>query len=107
MSRLDPQTWGNAPQFDGKTFEPERDQSRLKAQLDAVRSIMFDGRPHTLAEIAERVGAPEASVSARLRDLRKPKFGGYQIERSHVSRGLWQYRLAFPQNVQRETSAVA
>lgn len=95
MSRLDPETWTN-PHFDGKTYNPARDHSRLKAQFDAVRSFMLDGRWHTLTEIALKVGSPEASVSARLRDLRKSKFGGYKIERDHVSRGLWQYRLCFP-----------
>jgi len=41
------------------------------------------------------VQAPEASVSARLRDLRKAKFGGYRVERQRVreGRGLYHYRL--------------
>jgi len=36
---------------------------------------------------------PEASVSARLRDLRKEKFGGHVVERRAVKRGLFEYRV--------------
>ena len=91
MSRLDSTTWSQT--FDGSTFEPDRDQSRLQVQLSAVRRVMFDGRWHTLSEISKIVGAPESSVSARLRDLRKAKFGQYTIDRAHISGGLWQYRM--------------
>lgn len=83
------------PLFDGVTFNAKRDTSRLHAQLDSVRSLMFDGRWRTLSEIAEHVDAPEASVSARLRDLRKLKFGGYRVERQYVAQGLFQYRINF------------
>jgi len=54
---------------------------------------MSDGLWHTLAEMSSRLGFPEASVSARLRDLRKDKFGGRVVERRYVLNGLWEYRL--------------
>jgi hypothetical protein len=82
------------PLFDGDTFTPARDGDRLRCQLDAVRRLMSDGAWRTLAEIGAAVGAPEASASARLRDLRKPKFGGLAVEREYVRRGLFRYRLA-------------
>lgn len=84
------------PEFDGDTFEPSRDTERLTAQLESVKALMLDGRPRTLAEIAEQVHAPEASVSARLRDLRKPRFGSYVVEREHVRRGLFRYAVKPP-----------
>lgn len=80
-------------QFDGQTFIQWRDHERLSHQLAIVRSVMADGRPHTLAELAEAAGASVASVSARCRDLRKAKFGGHCIERSYVANGIWQYRM--------------
>lgn len=83
----------DAPDFDGETYERERDHDRLHAQLYRVKLVLLDGKWHTLAEIAARTGDPEASVSARIRDLRKAKFGGYEIEREYVSKGLWQYRM--------------
>jgi hypothetical protein len=79
--------------FDGKTFDRERDGSRLGAQLAAVRRAMEAEEWVTLAHLALLVDAPEASVSARLRDLRKPRHGGLIVERRYVSRGLWEYRI--------------
>ena len=81
--------------FDGKTYERDRDQSRLALQLGAVKRLMADGAWRTLSQIAARVDAPEASLSARLRDLRKPKFGGHIVERRYLSDGIWQYRVTF------------
>jgi hypothetical protein len=83
--------------FDGATYNHERDSSRLGDQMLAVYCLMKDGQPRTLAQIAAITSAPEASVSARLRDLRKPRFGGYQIDREYISRGLFRYRMAVQQ----------
>ena len=78
--------------FDGRTFVQSRDGERLGKQMTAVLSHLQDGDWWTLAGLSAVTGAPEASVSARLRDLKKPRFGSHVIERRHVRRGLWQYR---------------
>ena len=78
---------------DGKTFDHARDARRLAGQHARVLSFMRSGSWHTLAEIASHTGDPEASVSARLRDLRKDRFGAHNIVREYVERGLWRYRL--------------
>lgn len=83
------------PLFDGATFEPKRDESRLKIQLAKVRRAMWDGRWHTLDELATTADAPQASVSARIRDLRKSRFGAYKVEKRYVARGLFEYRINF------------
>lgn len=86
-----------APTFDGETFDAARDGDRLRCQLHAVRTLMADGRWRTLATIAAECGYPENSIpgiSARLRDLRKPKFGAFTVERRYLHDGLWQYRVA-------------
>jgi hypothetical protein len=80
--------------FDGSTYEAARDHMRLSGQLNAVRDVMRDRQWHTLSEIAMRVGGSVPGVSARIRDLRKPKFGGHHIDREYVSSGLWRYRWA-------------
>lgn len=82
--------------FDGDTIEPERDNGRLFAQLKRVKELMSDGRWRTLADISEAVGDPPASVSARLRDLRKKRWGSLTVERRHKSKGLFEYRLVNP-----------
>lgn len=65
--------------FDGP-FLHGGDDRRLKTQLDRTLHAMRDGRPRTLTEIAALVGGSETSVSARIRDLRKKRFGGYDVE---------------------------
>lgn len=82
--------------IDGATFVEARDGKRLAKQKTAVRDVMLDGEWRTLGLIAQITGAPEASVSARLRDLRK---AGYLVERKYVARGLHQYRVT-PQSPQ-------
>ena len=81
------------PDFDGETYVRDRDHDRLWAQLGRVRKQMEDGEWHTLRDIAACCGDPEASVSARIRDLRKEKFGGHEVTRRYVADGLWEYRL--------------
>ena len=83
--------------FDGVTYEPEHDYQRLNTQMGRVFRLMSDGHWLTLREIAETVGGSEAGVSARLRDLRKEKWGGYTVQRNRrrIS-GVWEYRLILP-----------
>lgn len=80
--------------FDGKTYEPKLDRARLKGQLSAVKFLMLDHKWRTLSEIALKVGGSEAGVSARLRDLRKERFGAHTVERRRIKEsGLFEYRL--------------
>lgn len=83
--------------FGGTTYCRAIDGGRLIRQLWKVKRLMLDGRWRTLPEISEAVGAPPASVSARLRDLRKEKFGGYVVERRrrYPDSGLFEYRVVF------------
>ena len=95
--------------FDGQTLEPQ-DVPRLWSQLAAVKDLMmnnglFKGRWMTLRGIVDclyvdyDLHASEASISARLRDLRKEKFGGHVVERERLSGGLWAYRLLVSKDV--------
>ena len=79
---------------DGDTFADD-DRERLNRQARRVYRVMLDNRWHTLGEIGELTGDPEQSVSARLRDLRKARFGAHEIERRRVVGipGLWEYRM--------------
>lgn len=79
--------------FDGASYEPDQDHKRLRKQLEAVRSIMADGEYHTLAELAGKVGCETQSASARIRDLRKPRYGSETIERKRIDGGLYGYKL--------------
>ncbi|MEH2525831.1 MULTISPECIES: hypothetical protein [unclassified Bradyrhizobium] len=79
--------------FDGSTYHPGADYVRLNGQLQRVAALMEDGRFRTLREIADEAGGTEASVSARLRDFRKPKYGAREVQRERVAGGLYRYRL--------------
>lgn len=70
------------------------DNARLGEQQAHVTALMLDGKWRTLAEISAAVGAPEASVSARLRDMRKERNGAYVVERARRSAAQWEYRVA-------------
>ena len=91
-----PTLFTTAPRFDGETMDIERDDDRLRCQLKAVQTLMADGNWRTLLDIAGQCGYPESStpgLSARLRDLRKPKFGSHTVERRYLHDGLWEYRV--------------
>ena len=84
--------------FDGATYEPAKDRKRLMSQLEAVRDVMSAGTWCTISGITGllqmqyRLLASEAGVSARIRDLRKAKFGACSIERMRRG-GLFYYRM--------------
>lgn len=78
--------------FDGSTYDP-CDQRRLARQTEGVYALMHDGEWRTLAEIEHATGYPQASISARLRDLRKFRFGSHVIERRRRSPGQFEYRM--------------
>lgn len=81
------------PRFDGVTYDHAADCQRLTKQLDRVRNLMSDGLWRSLSEIAAATGDGEASVSARLRDMRKSKHGGHTVDRRRFDGGLWKYRM--------------
>ena len=87
--------------FDGQTFDYAQDHGRLKTALGRIAVLMRDGQPRTLAEIAKAAETSEAGASARLRDLRKPKWAmRYSIESvdsERVGGGLWLYSVGYYQ----------
>ena len=79
--------------FSGADYHVERDQARLSTQLERVKDAMIDGQWRSLDQIADLAQAPQTSVSAQLRNLRKPEFGSWLVDRRHIDRGLYEYRL--------------
>ena len=82
------------PRFDGSDVLQFRDALRLAGQLARVYECMKEGQWRTLGEIAALCDAPEASVSAQLRNCRKPRFGRYLVEKQYAGSGLYRYRIA-------------
>ena len=81
------------PRFDGATYSADKDQARLGAQLQRVLGVLKRGEWVTLAEIAAMTGDPEASISARVRDCRKMRFGGFEIRHRRRTDAQWEYQL--------------
>jgi len=77
--------------FGGQSYDPVKDRERLGKQLCRVMDLMIDGKPRTLRQISDATHDPEASISARLRDVRKV-FGKDSLESIRVKGGLWTYR---------------
>lgn len=68
------------------------DRKRLGRQLLLVKGVVVGAGWLTLTRIAALTGAPEASVSARLRELRSIGFT-VERQRSAPESGLWLYRI--------------
>lgn len=87
------------PKFHGETYVPEWDEKRLKTLLGRVYALMSDEEWRTLGEIKESLGGgSEASISARLRQLRNDM--GYTVgrrRRGEPSKGLFEYRVIVKQ----------
>lgn len=88
----------DALNFNGPTRTAAHDGKRLGKQLATVLSVLqADGGFLTFAQIAMRGSirmTAAASISARLRDLRKM---GFTVDRKRVGNpvdGLWSYRLS-------------
>jgi hypothetical protein len=84
--------------FDGESYDDDRDRKRLARQMSRVRVALSDGQWWTLARLAEVSEASTQSASARVRDLRKVRFGGYTIERRYAGDGVFEYRMDLEQD---------
>jgi hypothetical protein len=89
--------------FNGPAYVPARDDERLLTQLERVLACLkLVNVPMSLREIQlwieMRFGVtdPQASISAQIRHLRKDRFGGHTIERTHAGDGLFVYKLVAP-----------
>lgn len=78
---------------DGDTYEAMRDRKRLDKQMVRVFELMKDGVWRRKEQIVMVTGDDWASSGARLRDLRKAKFGGYRVDRRPIGNGAFEYRL--------------
>ena len=84
------------PRFDGSDYIPSFDNSRLTGQIKRIYELMIDGQWRTLGEIEYETRAPQSSISAQLRHLRKERFGSHLVNkrpRGNRENGLFEYQL--------------
>lgn len=82
--------------FNGSDYQKELDQTRLSGQIKRIYNLMIDGTWRTLTEIESETNDPQASISAQLRHLRKPRFNSHILNkrrRGDKSNGLYEYQL--------------
>lgn len=91
------------PPVQGATFDSGLDGERLSEQCRRVFELMRDGAWRTLAMIGEGADAPEASASARCRDLRRwlaeHCAGTVERKRDEHIPGLHWYRVVLNRRV--------
>jgi hypothetical protein len=85
--------------FDGQSARPI-DTPRLAGQMLAVYRLMENGEYWTLSDLAGKVGGLETSISSRIRDMRKARWGSRKIETRYIGNGVRQYRLVLDQEVE-------
>ena len=78
--------------FNGSNYKHSRDTSRLTSQIKRVFACMADGKWRSLREIEQVTGDPQASISAQLRHLRKPRFGSHRVEKDYLEDGFYRYK---------------
>ena len=80
-----------------KTYTPDlATHQRIDSQRTEVGRLMRDGKWRTVPEIQEALQYPPASIpaiGARLRDMRKPKYGAYTVDRNKRQPGLHKFRV--------------
>lgn len=80
--------------FDGAAFNQELDGKRLTKQIYRIFDLMKGGKYFTLREIEDLTGYPQASISAQIRNLSKPRFGSHpHHKRRRDGGGTWEYKL--------------
>ena len=80
----------------GPDANGNEDGQALARQLDVVQDLMLDGQWRTLFEIAAETNFPEASISARLRDLRNKLDHRVDRRRRELKGRLYEYRVQPP-----------
>ena len=93
LEQMTQQAMWDGVRFNGSDYVADRDDDRLTGQLKRIWRCMRDGTPRSLHEIATITGDPEASISAQLRHLRKPRFGGHAVTKEYQGGGLYLYVL--------------
>jgi hypothetical protein len=78
----------------GPAYDAKKDEPAITDQRNLIKALMVDGKWRTLFEIHAALNYPEASVSAQLRHLRKPQFGGWLVcKKRRLGQRVWEYRL--------------
>lgn len=83
--------------YDGPEYGPEtepEDAKKYSVQMMLVHGLMMDGEWRSSLEICNKLAfAPTTRVDSRLRDLRKRKYGRWNVECRRCEDGVYRYRI--------------
>lgn len=86
--------WLPKSEFLERTTIKESYHSRMNSRMLSVLTLISDGEWRSLKQISEAVAYPSLTgLSACIRSLRKPEYGGHVIEKRFISESLYEYRL--------------
>lgn len=86
-------------------WEDRFDKMRIRGQRRRVFDLLYQRRWYTLHEAAQALpDDSEAGISARIRDFRKARYGGFDVQRRRRREGggTWEYRILPPLGGQME-----
>lgn len=72
--------------------DPDYRSPYFDNQTEHIRHLLNQDW-YSIQKLAAVVGGREPSVSALVRNLRKPQYGGYKVERRRLADGLSEYRI--------------
>lgn len=88
----------NPPEFKGAHIDTAKDSKPLTEQMLRVYNVMKDGKARTVKAIAAITEDSETSVSAQLRNMRKPEYGSMDVRLIPQGNRLYEYRLILEKN---------
>ena len=94
FNHWDIEDWLKVARYEGPV-DAKIDFDRLNGGIRKIHDLMSSHRWLTLSEIEQETGIPQASASAFIRHLRKPRFGGFNTEkrRRNPNGGTWEYAM--------------
>ena len=86
------------PPGEFQAYSTPADKAKMASNRAAVLSLMLDGKSRSLRMIRAECGFdPETEVSARLRELRRPEYGGYEVKCWREPNRVYLYQLGAPE----------
>lgn len=74
-------------------MDPATNPVRNDTVIGRTFEVLKDGQWHTLADINNVTGDSPARIASRIRELRMPMYGNYNIDTQQVSAYVWKYKI--------------
>lgn len=79
-------------------MDPATNPDRNDTIIGRTFEVMKDGQWHTLADISAITGDASDKIASRIRELRMPNYGNYNVDTQQVGAYTWQYKITNVRN---------